>query len=253
MTALQTLMLGCQQLQQLPPLVTLTALQALKLWSCFQLQKLPPLATLTALRKLQLFKCFQLKQLPLLASLTALQTLSLRECPQLQQLPSLATLTALQILELFACDQVQQLPPMATLTALQTLMLASCQKLKKLPSLATLTALQTLDLRGSCRLQKDFLKLPSTQGCKASPRGCTTTTLHVLRDAHVAVPTELGEHSRASGERSCPVETVADAPLGRPLNSFRLKGFAIKLTRASCFRLACCGVPRTAGPDALNP
>jgi hypothetical protein len=271
LTALQTLKLWSAQLQQLPPLATLGALRTLELQYCFYLTQLPPLNTLTALHTLrlwgcrqlqqlptelqtvELFGCYQVQQLPPLATLTALQTLMLAHCQLLKKLPPVATLTALQTLNLQACVQLKQLPPLATLTALQALRLQDCVQLRQLPPLATLTALQTLDLRGSCRLQKDFLKLPSTQGCKARPRGCATTTLHILRDAHVAAPTELGEHFGGSGERSFPIEVIADAPLGMPLKGFRLQSFIIKLRRASCFRLACCGVPQTVGPDAFPP
>jgi hypothetical protein len=186
--------------------------------------------------------------------LTALQRLKLAHCQQLQLLPPLATLTALQALELNGCNQLQQLPPLATLTALQTLNLRDCSQLQQLPSLATLTALQTLDLRGCARLQTDSLQLLSKQVCKFRPlEDCSTTALQVFQDQHVAAPTELGDHSGESGERSCSVETVADAPSKRHSNGLWLKGFINKLRCANCLRQACCCGPLKAVPDAFNP
>jgi Leucine-rich repeat (LRR) protein len=154
LTRLQTLHLCCEQLQQLPPLATLTALQTLKLWRCLQLQQLPPLATLPALRTLKLHKCFELQQLPPLATLTALQTLEVVDCMQLQELPPLATLTALQTLEVVDCMQLQEMPPLTTMTALLTLRVQFCRKLQQLPHLATLTALQTLRVQRCAKLQQ---------------------------------------------------------------------------------------------------
>jgi hypothetical protein len=90
----------------------------------------------------------------------------------------------------------------------------------------------------------DSLQLPSKQVCKLRPPGdCRTWALQVLHDGHVAAPTTVGEHACGSGERSCHVGTVADAPLGRSSNGTPLKRFINKLRCASCFRLACCGVP----------
>jgi hypothetical protein len=229
-------------------------MQTLKLRGCLDLQQLPPVATLTALQTLSLYHCPQVQQLPPLASLIALQTLNLSICEQLQQLPPLATLTALRALELDGCSQLQQLPPLATLTALHTLTLQDCLRLQQLPSLATLTALQTLDLRGCGRLRTDSLQLPSRRVCIFRPsEDCSTRALQVFRNERVAVPTELGENSGGIGGRPLPVEPVADSPSNRPSNGFWLKGAINKLKCANCFRLACCCFPLKARPDVFNP
>jgi Leucine-rich repeat (LRR) protein len=200
LTKLQELHLYCKQLQQLPPVATLTALQSLELCKCHQIQQLPPLAMLTALHKLVLkdFEHFEqlrplvtltalltlhlcnfhrLQQLPSLATLTALKRLSLVRCGELQQLPSLVTLTSMQSLFLWDCKEVQQLPPLST--SLQALRLHCCEKLQHLPPMATLTALQTLELLacGQLRWLPPLTTLTALQtlalhGCSMLQRGC---------------------------------------------------------------------------------
>jgi hypothetical protein len=103
MTRLQALSLRGSDLQELPPLSSLTALQTLELHDCQQLQQLPPLDTLTALQTLQLnslvsfsFLFCRLQRVPPLAILTALQTLQIAHCTGVEELPTLATLTGLQ-------------------------------------------------------------------------------------------------------------------------------------------------------------
>jgi Leucine-rich repeat (LRR) protein len=162
LTALQTLeLVHCERLKQLPPLDTLTALQQLKTNALVRLQRVPPLATLTALQTLELANCAQFQEVPPLDTLTALHTLVLSGFA-LQQIPPLATLTALQLLSLHSCLKVQVLPPLDNLTALHTLVLNS-ELLQQAPPLATLTALQTLDL-GGCRLLHELPPLATLTG-----------------------------------------------------------------------------------------
>jgi hypothetical protein len=85
---------------------------------CQQLQQLPPLATLSALQTLHLSGCL-LQQLPPLDDLTALGTLELLECRPLQRLPPLDVLKAMQMLELTCCFVLRKLPQLDGITALQ--------------------------------------------------------------------------------------------------------------------------------------
>jgi hypothetical protein len=100
MTRLRALSLRGSDLQELPPLSPLTALQTLELQSLIKIEMLPPVATLTRLQTLDLSVCHMLQQLPPLATLTALLTLKLSNCDELQSLPPLDTLEALQTLDL---------------------------------------------------------------------------------------------------------------------------------------------------------
>jgi internalin A len=59
---------NCEALEQMPPLASLTALQALILRGCLSLKHLPRLVALTALQKFDLSGCEQLQQLPPLPS-----------------------------------------------------------------------------------------------------------------------------------------------------------------------------------------
>jgi Leucine-rich repeat (LRR) protein len=147
LTALQTLQLKAfKSLSELPPLATLTALQTLEVSLCEMLQQLPPVVTLTALHTLKLCNMFSLSELPPLDTLRALQTLELRSCDKLQRIPSLAALTALQTLRISNCRFMHAIPTVGTLTALQTLELGGFGWVHEIPPLDTLTALQTLEV-----------------------------------------------------------------------------------------------------------
>jgi len=149
LTALQTLRLSrCRQLSELTPLASLSALQTLDLSSCGQLSNLTPLASLSALQTLNLSGFGQLSELTPLASLSALQTLYLRFCHQLSDLTPLASLSALQTLDLSGCGQLNELTPLAPLTALRTLRLSDCGQLSDLAPLTKLDTLRELVVMG---------------------------------------------------------------------------------------------------------
>jgi Leucine-rich repeat (LRR) protein len=177
------------QLQDLPDLSPLTALQTLKLRSFQKLKALPTLARLTALQTLDVSFCLRLKHLPSLATLAALQTLKLFAMSRLVDLPPLDTLTALQTLDLGWCSQLQGIPSLATLTALQTLKIKHCGFVQQIPSVDALTALQTLELRGS-RLVVEMPPLATLTALQTiilddCPQGLQSTFQHTLPSTDV--------------------------------------------------------------------
>ena len=122
-TALQTLLLGSNQISSLAPLAGLTALHWLDLGSN-QITDLAPLAGLSGLQELYLWDN-QITDLAPLAGLSGLQELDLW-FNQITNLAPLAGLTALHRLDL-GSNQISNLAPLAGLTGLQDLYLDSNQ------------------------------------------------------------------------------------------------------------------------------
>jgi hypothetical protein len=188
------------QLQDLPDLSPLTALQTLKLEAFKNLSMLPPLATLTALQTLEVSSWEMLQQFPSLAALTALQTLKLYAMFSLLEVPALHTLTALQTLEIRSCDKLQGISSLAALTALQTLRINNGWFWHPIPSIDALTALKTLELSGFWRVQEmppldtltalQTVKLSSFHHLQRLP---SLATLTALRELKLENCTELHE------------------------------------------------------------
>jgi hypothetical protein len=114
MHLLRTLrLMECDELTDLPPLVSLTALNSLDLWWCSSLAALPAeIGQLTGLSSLGLKGCSSLAALPAeIGQLAGLSSLDLSRCSSLAALPAeIGQLAGLSFLDLRGCSSLAALP-----------------------------------------------------------------------------------------------------------------------------------------------
>ena len=180
-------------IDDLSPLVGLTALESLDVSACGQLTDLSPLADLTALRSLHFGVCEKLTDIRPLTGLTSMQALDLSGCGQLTDLTPLADLIALQSLDLIDCEQLTDLSPLADLTALQSLDLSFCQQVANLAPLAGLSELRMLFLY-QCFNVIDLAPLKGMHRLKSLDLSwCGITDLAPLSELHDLVEINLSK------------------------------------------------------------
>jgi hypothetical protein len=114
---------GCERLEDLSPLATLTRLQALDMPFCPRVKDLTPLAGLASLKRLNLQSCTGLTRLDGLEGLANLTTLSLMNCTRITDLAPLAGLSRLETLDLTRCTALTDLTPLVGLAGLRRLRL----------------------------------------------------------------------------------------------------------------------------------
>ena len=95
--------------------------EVINLGFCNQITDLSPLQSCTALTSLNLSWCRQITDLSPLASYTALTSLDLRKCIQITDLSPLASCTALKSLNLYLCRGITDLSPLANHPSLSKL------------------------------------------------------------------------------------------------------------------------------------
>ncbi len=180
-------------IDDLSPLIDLTALEFLDLSACGQLTDLSPLAGLTALQSLNFGVCEKLADLRSLAGLTSMQALDLSGCGQLTDISPLAGFTALQSLDLSDCEQLTDLSPLADLTSLQSLDLSLCQQVANLAPLAGLSELRMLFLY-QCFNVIDLIPLKGMHRLKFLDLSwCGVTDLMPLSELHELVEIDLSK------------------------------------------------------------
>ena len=135
-------------ISDLSPLVGLTQLNHLKLYSAGNISDLSPLAGLTQLNHLELHNSRNISDLSPLAGLTQLNHLELRQARNLSDLSPLVGLTQLNHLELYHASNLSDLSPLAGLTQLENLGLFSTS-VSDISLLAGLTQLNRLNLSGT--------------------------------------------------------------------------------------------------------
>ena len=154
-TALTNLKLpGCTRITNLSPLASCTALTSLDLRHCHQItnQILSTLPVSLKLTSLNLSWCRQITNLSPIANCTALTNLYLSDSTQITDLSPLTNCTALTSLDLRHCHQITDLRPLVSCTELKNLNLHRCNQITDLSPLTNCTALTNLYLNGCFRI-----------------------------------------------------------------------------------------------------